>query len=163
RRPRLRAHGPPPGAGRLVHSPPAARGGHPLREPGPRPGAGAAGAAALLRVRRLAAAPGRVRRGGPLAPGAGRGPAAAAAAGGPGGGGGGGAPAEPGELRVLLPADVTARARAAAVSSRLTLGTVVQGAWASLLAGAAERSDVVFGTVVSGRPPDLPGVESMLG
>ncbi|HEY4592040.1 MAG TPA: condensation domain-containing protein, partial [Thermoanaerobaculia bacterium] len=46
---------------------------------------------------------------------------------------------------------------------RVTLNTVVQGAWALLLSRYAQESDVVFGAVVSGRPAELPGVESMVG
>ncbi|MFJ6392191.1 amino acid adenylation domain-containing protein [Streptomyces sp. NPDC091972] len=45
----------------------------------------------------------------------------------------------------------------------LTLNTVVQGAWAVVLAQLAGRTDVVFGATVSGRPAELPGVESMVG
>ncbi|MFI9100861.1 non-ribosomal peptide synthase/polyketide synthase [Streptomyces fildesensis] len=45
----------------------------------------------------------------------------------------------------------------------LTLNTVVQGVWALLLSQVSGRQDVVFGTTVSGRPPELPGVESMVG
>ncbi|HYO69808.1 MAG TPA: amino acid adenylation domain-containing protein, partial [Archangium sp.] len=45
----------------------------------------------------------------------------------------------------------------------LTLNTVVQGAWALLLGHHAGTKDVVFGTTVSGRPPELPGVEGMVG
>ncbi|MET7938404.1 amino acid adenylation domain-containing protein, partial [Streptomyces sp. NPDC005322] len=45
----------------------------------------------------------------------------------------------------------------------LTLNTVVQGAWGTLLGMLTGRSDVVFGAVVAGRPLDLPGVERMLG
>ncbi|MEV5976566.1 amino acid adenylation domain-containing protein [Streptomyces sp. NPDC052114] len=45
----------------------------------------------------------------------------------------------------------------------LTLNTVVQGAWALLLARLAGRTDVVFGSTVAGRPAELPGVESMVG
>nr|ADU56039.1 hypothetical protein CA37-16 [uncultured organism CA37] len=45
----------------------------------------------------------------------------------------------------------------------LTLNTVVQGAWAMVLARLARRSDVVFGTTVALRPAELPGVESMPG
>lgn len=40
---------------------------------------------------------------------------------------------------------------------------MVQGAWALLLARYSGRQDVVFGTTVSGRPAELPGVESMVG
>ncbi|MEU9113910.1 amino acid adenylation domain-containing protein, partial [Streptomyces sp. NPDC048483] len=45
----------------------------------------------------------------------------------------------------------------------LTLGTVVQSAWALLLGQLTGRDDVVFGGTVAGRPPELPGVESMIG
>ncbi|MGW7056256.1 amino acid adenylation domain-containing protein [Streptomyces sp. NPDC054887] len=63
------------------------------------------------------------------------------------------------ELDPALTSSVTAVAR----SRGLTLGTVVQGAWALTLARSLGRGDVVFGTTVSGRPADLPGVESMVG
>ncbi|BAJ33294.1 MULTISPECIES: non-ribosomal peptide synthetase [Kitasatospora] len=53
--------------------------------------------------------------------------------------------------------------RAAARAHGLTLNTLVQGGWGLLLAGLTGRSDVLFGTTVSGRPPELPGVESMIG
>ncbi|MGP4004549.1 amino acid adenylation domain-containing protein [Streptomyces sp. 8N706] len=46
---------------------------------------------------------------------------------------------------------------------RLTVNTVLQGAWALLLARHAGERDVVFGATVSGRPADLPGAESMIG
>ncbi|MEV0677472.1 non-ribosomal peptide synthase/polyketide synthase [Actinosynnema sp. NPDC050436] len=45
----------------------------------------------------------------------------------------------------------------------LTVNTVVQGAWALLLARVSGERDVVFGSTVSGRPAELPGVESMVG
>jgi amino acid adenylation domain-containing protein/non-ribosomal peptide synthase protein (TIGR01720 family) len=45
----------------------------------------------------------------------------------------------------------------------LTVNTLVQAAWAFLLARHSGTRDVVFGTTVSGRPDDLPGVESMVG
>ncbi|WP_317446781.1 non-ribosomal peptide synthase/polyketide synthase [Streptomyces collinus] len=60
--------------------------------------------------------------------------------------------------------DVTsARLARTAREAGLTLNTVVQGAWALLLARYGAEDDVVFGTTVSGRPDDLPGVESMVG
>jgi len=46
---------------------------------------------------------------------------------------------------------------------KLTMNTVVQGAWALLLGCYSRQKDVVFGTTVSGRPADLPGVESIVG
>ncbi|MFD7548725.1 amino acid adenylation domain-containing protein [Streptomyces sp. NPDC059816] len=63
------------------------------------------------------------------------------------------------ELTEELTGSVTALAR----SRGLTLGTVVQGAWGLALARTLGRTDVVFGGVVSGRPADLPGVETMIG
>ncbi|MGW5861006.1 amino acid adenylation domain-containing protein [Streptomyces sp. NPDC055239] len=45
----------------------------------------------------------------------------------------------------------------------LTVNTVVQGAWALVLARLAGRTDVVFGGTVAGRPPELPDAESMIG
>nr|ACJ60989.1 TEG6 [uncultured soil bacterium] len=48
-------------------------------------------------------------------------------------------------------------------SHGLTLNTLVQGAWALVLARLARRRDVVFGAVVSGRPAELPGAEQTVG
>jgi amino acid adenylation domain-containing protein/thioester reductase-like protein len=68
------------------------------------------------------------------------------------------------ELRLTrLSADLTARLKGFARRHRLTLSTLVHGAWALLLARYSGEADVVFGTTVSGRPPALPGVESMIG
>ncbi|WP_232852257.1 non-ribosomal peptide synthetase [Nocardia acididurans] len=44
-----------------------------------------------------------------------------------------------------------------------TVNTAVQAAWALLLAMLTGRTDVVFGGTVSGRPPQLSGVEDMVG
>ena len=46
---------------------------------------------------------------------------------------------------------------------QLTLSAVVQGAWALLLSRYSGKPDVVYGVTVSGRPPELAGVETMLG
>ena len=46
---------------------------------------------------------------------------------------------------------------------KVTLNTVLQGAWALLLSHYAGADDVVFGATVSGRPAELAGVESMVG
>jgi len=40
---------------------------------------------------------------------------------------------------------------------------MLEGAWALLLSHESGRDDVVFGTVVAGRPAELIGVESMVG
>jgi amino acid adenylation domain-containing protein/non-ribosomal peptide synthase protein (TIGR01720 family) len=60
-------------------------------------------------------------------------------------------------------AELTSSLQRLAVRCRLTLNTVVQGAWALLLSRYSGEEDVVFGAVVSGRPVDLPGVESIIG
>jgi amino acid adenylation domain-containing protein len=62
-----------------------------------------------------------------------------------------------------LPVAETAALREAARRHRLTLNTVVQGAWALLLARNTGARDVVFGATVAGRPTDLPGAESIVG
>ncbi|WP_431041556.1 amino acid adenylation domain-containing protein [Streptomyces sp. P1-3] len=45
----------------------------------------------------------------------------------------------------------------------ITLNTLVQGAWAMLLAQLTRQQDVVFGATVSGRPDALPGSDRMVG
>ncbi len=62
-----------------------------------------------------------------------------------------------------LGADSTATLQEQARRHQLTLNTLVQAAWAILLGRHAGVEDVVFGATVSGRPADLPGVESMVG
>lgn len=47
--------------------------------------------------------------------------------------------------------------------NRVTAGVLMQGLWAVLLSRYAGRSDIVMGVTVSGRPPDLPGVETIIG
>ncbi|MFI1170062.1 amino acid adenylation domain-containing protein [Streptomyces melanogenes] len=56
-------------------------------------------------------------------------------------------------------AALTARAR----EHGLLLTSVVQGAWAVLLARTTGQDDVVFGCTVSGRPAELPGADDMIG
>ena len=48
-------------------------------------------------------------------------------------------------------------------TNHLTLFTLVQAAWGLLLSRYSQESDIVFGVTVSGRPPELAGVESMVG
>ncbi|NGO15669.1 non-ribosomal peptide synthetase, partial [Streptomyces sp. HC44] len=62
-----------------------------------------------------------------------------------------------------LPQHLLDRVTALARRHGLTLNTVVQGVWGLLLARQTGREDVVFGATVSGRPPELEGVERMLG
>ncbi|MEV0251354.1 amino acid adenylation domain-containing protein [Nocardia sp. NPDC050712] len=62
-----------------------------------------------------------------------------------------------------LPADLIARLEATTREAGATTNTAVQAAWALLLVMLTGRTDVVFGGTVSGRPPQLAGVEDMVG
>ncbi|MEV0696793.1 amino acid adenylation domain-containing protein [Saccharopolyspora sp. NPDC050389] len=73
------------------------------------------------------------------------------------------APVLPDEYSLELPEPLTAALTRWAQARGLTLNTVVQGTWGLLLSRWTGRGDVVFGSTVSGRPPEIPGVESMLG
>ncbi|MEV5575412.1 amino acid adenylation domain-containing protein [Spirillospora sp. NPDC052269] len=73
------------------------------------------------------------------------------------------APVVPERAAIHLDEDLTASLRALCRARGLTLNTVLQGAWGMLLAALTGRDDVVFGATVAGRPPELPGVEAMLG
>ncbi|HEV2757814.1 MAG TPA: amino acid adenylation domain-containing protein, partial [Actinomycetota bacterium] len=68
-----------------------------------------------------------------------------------------------GHQSVPVDAHTGAALEALARRRRVTLNTVIQGAWALLLSRYGGAGDVVFGATVSGRPPDLPGVQEMVG
>jgi amino acid adenylation domain-containing protein/non-ribosomal peptide synthase protein (TIGR01720 family) len=67
------------------------------------------------------------------------------------------------EHRSRISREVTAGLQALAARHKLTLQTLTLGAWAVLVSRYSREEDVVFGGVVSGRPADLPGVETMIG
>ncbi|MET8974171.1 amino acid adenylation domain-containing protein [Streptomyces sp. NPDC004539] len=67
------------------------------------------------------------------------------------------------QARIELSEETGTALTAAARRLGVTLNTLVQSAWGLLLGRLTGRDDVVFGTTVSGRPPELPGVESMVG
>ena len=69
----------------------------------------------------------------------------------------------PEKTELLLPEADTARLRQWAGRNGLTLNTAVLFAWAVVLSRLTDRRDVVFGTIVSGRPEQLPGVDTMVG
>ncbi|MCK1798057.1 amino acid adenylation domain-containing protein [Streptomyces sp. XM4193] len=72
-------------------------------------------------------------------------------------------PQAPSEYELVLPA-ATAEGLARLVSSGAhTAAGLHQAAWGITLARLTGRSDVVFGTTVSGRPAELDGVERMIG
>ncbi len=67
------------------------------------------------------------------------------------------------EQQCCLSATITAALQSQAQQYHLTLSTFVQAAWALLLSRYTDESEVLFGATVSGRPPTLSGVESMVG
>jgi len=67
------------------------------------------------------------------------------------------------EKTLSLSTELTNSIRACAKREHLTLSTLLQGAWAILLSRYSASSDVVFGITVSGRPYDLPEIESLVG
>ncbi|WP_160103359.1 amino acid adenylation domain-containing protein, partial [Rhodococcus sp. T7] len=57
----------------------------------------------------------------------------------------------------------TARLRDVARSRGLTVNTLLQVSWGIVLGALTARDDVLFGATVSGRPPELAGIETMVG
>ncbi|GAA1398010.1 hypothetical protein GCM10009639_36040 [Kitasatospora putterlickiae] len=68
-----------------------------------------------------------------------------------------------GKELVTVPQEVTTALTERARLLGLTANTVVQGTWALLLSRLTGRDDVVFGTTVAGRAPELRDVEAMVG
>ncbi|GGZ25562.1 amino acid adenylation domain-containing protein [Streptomyces poonensis] len=69
----------------------------------------------------------------------------------------------PGDLLVELPETTVAELTKLVSHHGVTFNTAVQAVWGVVLGGLTGRDDVVFGATVSGRPADLPGVETMVG
>ncbi|KDB53387.1 hypothetical protein X805_09720 [Sphaerotilus natans subsp. natans DSM 6575] len=63
----------------------------------------------------------------------------------------------------VLPAGLGTRLAAFGRQHGLTSGTLMQSAWALTLHQLGGARDLVFGATVSGRPPELAGVEQMVG
>ena len=62
-----------------------------------------------------------------------------------------------------LSTETTERLKEMAKQERLTLSTLVQGAWAIVLSRYSDTDDVVFGVARSGRPPALPLFDQRVG
>ncbi|MDB9524396.1 amino acid adenylation domain-containing protein [Oscillatoria sp. CS-180] len=62
-----------------------------------------------------------------------------------------------------LSPELTAQLRSQAQTHRLTLHTLVQGAWSIVLGRYSGTSEVLFGSTCAGRPPALQGAENMVG
>ncbi|MEC3975543.1 non-ribosomal peptide synthetase [Amycolatopsis sp. H20-H5] len=72
-------------------------------------------------------------------------------------------PKLPDALVTQVPEKLTDELTAWARANGMTLNTVLQGCWAIVLGQLSERSDVVFGAVTAGRPPEVPGISDMVG
>jgi amino acid adenylation domain-containing protein/non-ribosomal peptide synthase protein (TIGR01720 family) len=66
-------------------------------------------------------------------------------------------------VALAVNAELTERLKAFAKRERVTLNTLIQGAWAQLLRRHSGQAAVCFGVTVSGRPAELPGSEEMVG
>ncbi|UCH98458.1 MAG: amino acid adenylation domain-containing protein [Candidatus Aminicenantes bacterium] len=67
------------------------------------------------------------------------------------------------EILFTLGPEKTSALDKMAVTHQVTLSLIFQTLWGILLARYNGKQDVVFGIVVSGRPPQVEGVESMIG
>lgn len=67
------------------------------------------------------------------------------------------------EREWVLEPDLAAAVADLCRRGRVTLGTVLYGAWALVLSRYSSRDDIVFGTTASGRPADLDGAGDMVG
>ncbi|WP_080422208.1 non-ribosomal peptide synthetase [Burkholderia ubonensis] len=68
-----------------------------------------------------------------------------------------------GTVRRVLPPELTAALNAVAARERVTLNTVVEGAYALLLSRVARSRDVTFGVTFAGRDAEVADVERMVG
>jgi len=67
------------------------------------------------------------------------------------------------ELQFTLDTELTSSLMQIARSNQSTLSSVFQAIWALLVSKYKNTDDVVFGSVVSGRPPQIKDIEKMVG
>lgn len=67
------------------------------------------------------------------------------------------------EELLTLTQEETSKISKWAKDNQITMNTFLQGAWSLLISKYTGDKDLVFGSVVSGRPPELAGVEEMVG
>ena len=68
-----------------------------------------------------------------------------------------------GEESTCLEEDITQALQNTARENQITLNTVLQGAWALVLGHYQNSTNPVFGAAYSGRPPEISGIEGMVG
>lgn len=67
------------------------------------------------------------------------------------------------QVNLILDAEKTVALNHMAKKNQVTLNTIFQALWGIILGIYSDKRDVVFGVVVSGRPPGIEGVESIVG
>ncbi|QED47028.1 non-ribosomal peptide synthase/polyketide synthase [Cytobacillus dafuensis] len=67
------------------------------------------------------------------------------------------------EMSYTMSTTLTKRVEQVARHLNSTISTVLQAAWGVLLSRYSQQEDVIFGTVVSGRPPAVKGIEKTVG
>ena len=68
-----------------------------------------------------------------------------------------------GLIQFSLGSELTSALSALAIDLKVTLNTLVQAVWGILISRYNALEDVVFGATVSGRPPEIPGINNMMG
>lgn len=68
-----------------------------------------------------------------------------------------------GDVVIDVPQELQETMQNFAKKHRITLNTIVQGAWAILLNRYSSEKDIVFGVTSSGRPTDLEGSDAIIG
>ncbi|NOQ24952.1 MAG: amino acid adenylation domain-containing protein, partial [Bacteroidales bacterium] len=67
------------------------------------------------------------------------------------------------EENLQLTKEISAKFQKIASENNVTANIIIQTVWAILLAKYSNKEDIVFGSVVSGRPSEIYGVESIVG
>ncbi len=67
------------------------------------------------------------------------------------------------EFKIQLPAGLSGQLTQSAMANKVTVNALIQAAWGILLARYNDRQDVVFASVVSGRPSEIANIERMVG
>jgi hypothetical protein len=64
---------------------------------------------------------------------------------------------------IVLPSSLVDTLATRSKQQRITVNTIFQAAWALFLSTYTDRDDGVFGAVTAGRPPEIQGIEGMVG
>ena len=67
------------------------------------------------------------------------------------------------ELTEVFSKELSQHVKQFAKQHKLTLSDILQGIWGLLLSRYSNSADVLFGSTVSGRPAELPGIEEQVG